>query len=640
MRTLLGFALAAALLGGRPGLAADPEPQPTFHFSFDQVDIRTLVKVAGEMTGRRFIVDDRVTGRVTVVSPDRLRRDEVLPLLQSALEASGFTMADNGDSIRVVPLAKGDSTIGGVVGPDQVTPASGLITKVIRVSNINAMELKKLLEPMIRGGKDGAVVAFSGSNHIVLTDTAENIRQAEKIIAELDKAGAARVVRVVTLEHAEAAAMAADLMSAIKGSDSAGARVSRHLQQVGEGLAALPTDVLVVPSQKANSLVLVGTPVQLQELQELIRLLDVESKTGTGRLHVIFLKYLVAEDAAKSINGLLAKTQDKDKRSSIALEPNMANNALLVECSAPDFEIVSRLVKELDTTPQQVLVEVVIAEVAAGRNVDLGVTLSTVEIPEGNANGAVGRSRPGSSDVVLDALTQGLFPQGMLVGVAHGSSRNADGTLVPNIAAAINALAKNRDVKILANPSVWAQNNAEASFSVVENIPVLRSTIEGGSGTSRDVIQNIDRLDVGIKLKLTPHVNPDNEITLKLNPVIEAIVDQSTDGQAFAPSIAKREINTTVTVSNENTIVISGLIREDRIKEVAKVPLLGDIPVLGWLFRSTSERRQRTNVLVLVTPHLVTDVREARRMKEALERKTELRPEDTAPLGSAPAPAP
>lgn len=629
---LAALALASPTLPAQQlKLAADAK-QPAYNFSFDQVDIRVLVKLAGEMTGKKFIVDSKVTGKVTVVSPERVPQEEVLPLLQSALEAAGFTLADRGETIHVIPLPEGARGGAQVVGPDVKTPASGYITKIIKVANINAIELAKLLTPLVRGGKEGAVNAFAGSNHLILTDTADNIRQAEKIVAELDRPGASETIQVIPLKHASPDDIAPEVGAAIKGTRSAGSAVARHLQQVGEGLASLPTDVLIVPAQHANSLIIVGTPLQIESARKVIELLDVEPKAGSGRLHVIFLKYLLSDDAAKSLNALLAKTVDKDKRSNIAIESSAANNALLVEASQGDFQVVKELVTQLDTMPQQVLVEIMIAEVQDGKSLDFGTTLSTVDVPKDNDIGVVGRSRPAENDTVMDIVSQNVFPQGIAFGVAKGSSL-VNGQLVPNIAAAIIALAQNRDVKILSNVPLWAQNNAEASASVVENIPVLKSTIQGGSGTSRDVIQNIERMDVGIKLKLTPHVNPNNEITLKLAPSIEAIVDQGTAG-TFSPTIARREVSTTVTVSNRQSVVISGLIREDRSHQINKVPLLGDIPFLGWLFKSKSDAVRRTNLMIIVTPRLVTDASEAAAMRADWQQRSAILPDPDAPVPS------
>ncbi len=640
-RILMSLAalLAVAPLDGTAH-AATNAPGAKVNFSFEQAELRLLIRLVGEMTGRRFVMDETLTGKVTVVTPERIPVEDVYPLLVSILEASGYTISEQGGTHRVVKLSEaGVSAAPVVVGEASNTASMGLITKVIKVQNISVVELRKLLEPLVRGGKNGAISAFLPTNHLIITDTAENIRQIELILAELDRPGASRDIEVIPLQHASATDLAQQLATAIKGRDSANDRVvARHIAQVGDGMGGLPTEVVIVPAAQANSLVVVGTPVQVGDIKSIVARLDVEPVSGYGRLHAVFLKYLSAEDAAKSLNALLAKTAEKEQRAAIALEHSVANNALIVDASPQDFEHLKTLVAQLDQMPQQVLVEVLIVEVSEERALDLGVRLATIDQPKDGSTTLLGGSRPGEEDTIMDAIQKGILPQGLSIGVARGTYTAADGTILPSIPLAVQALARNRDLKILSNVPLWAQNNTEASVNVVQNIPILRSTIEGGSGTARDTIQNIDRLDVGIKLKLTPHVNPDREVTLKLNPSIEAIIDEGPSGTTFAPTIAKREVSTTVTVSNEATVVISGLIREDRVKDVYKVPFLGDIPLLGILFRSKSERTQRTNLLIFVTPHIVTDRETAERLRAQLETKSAIT--NAVPVSVADQPVP
>lgn len=628
MKHLCHWLLAVALLATPLPNVRAAAGEGYVNFNFDQVDIPVLVKLVGEMTGRRFVVGDEITGRVTIVTPQRIPVKDAYPLLLSVLESRGITVVERGGVNQVVLLPERAVGNAPLLTPDQDTSeAQGLVTRLLHVEHVNVAELKRLLEPLVRGGKSGALAAFPPTNHLIVTDTAESIRNLERIIAELDKPGAARVIEVLTLKFASPEDLARQLVAAMRGSETAGDKVARHLQQVGDGQASLPSDVVVVPSPASNSIILVGTPVQLNEMREIVKRMDVESPSGYGRLNAIFLRYLSAEEAAKSLNALLAKS-DKDRRSPIAIEHNVANNALIVDANPQDFEYLRRLVEQLDQVPQQVMVEVLLAEVAVGRNLNLGVRLATVDAPQDGSTTAIGVSRPSDTDSLTDFLQSGTFPQGFVFGVARGSYTDPiTGNLVPNIPILIDALAQNRDVKILSNVPLWAQNNAEAVVSVVDNVPILRSTIEGGSGTARDVIQNIDRIDVGIKLKLTPHVNPDGEITLNLNPSIEAITDQGPSGTQFAPTIAKREVSTTITIPNKATVVISGMIREDRTTVVSKVPLLGDIPLLGLLFRSKREQMQRTNLLIFVTPHIVTDMAAAQEMKEKLQSQTKLSPD-------------
>jgi general secretion pathway protein D len=615
-RLSLGWALAlGAPAFGQGGPPA--APAAAVDFSFDQAELRILVKLVGEITGRRFVVDDKAEGKITVVSPAKVPVDQVYPLFLSILEARGFSVLEREGTCFVVALPAERGVLEAPVSAGGGAAPGGVVTRLFALKHIGAVEAAKLFETMVRGGKAGAVAAFGPTNHLLVTDTAGNVERVARILEELDRPGSARTIEVVTLQHASAEDLAAQVMAAVLGSRTAGARVSAHLRQVGEGAAALPSESMAIPSAHANSLVLVGTPVQLAEMKAVIEKLDVDPAGGRGGMNAVFLKYLSAEEAAKSLNALLAKTAEKDRPPRIAIEPSVANNALLIDASPRDTQWLGELIEQLDRPPQQVLVEVLIAEMTVGRQLDLGVEWSTIESPENGVSTALGRSRPGEVDVLGTALTTGVFPQGLTVGVARGL--NADGQpLVPFL---LTALQQNRDVRILASVPLWAQNNAEASASVVENIPVLKSTIEGGSGTARDVIQNIERQDVGVKLKVTPHVNANREITMQLNPSIEAVIDEGPAETPFTPTIARRELTTKVTVPDEATIVLSGLIREDRIRERDSIPLLGDIPLLGSLFRYTADRTQRSNLLIFVTPHIVDDLAKADALRQSLEAR-------------------
>ena len=614
LATLLSVAMSSSLPAFEPG-----EGETRVNFNFDQVDIRLLVQTVGEVTGRRFVMDERVKGTVTVVTPEQIRIDEVYSMFLSVLEGRGYSVIQEGEVHRVVPLPPSASLVAPIVGELESTDVDGIITKVMKLTHISAVELKRALEPMVRGAREGAVVAVGTTNHLIITDTGTNIRRFEKIIIELDKPGASKVVEAVHLDHASADEIARQVTAAMTGAVSAGSQLSRQMTQVTGGGGSLPMGVSVIPAEHSNSLLVVGTQVQIRDVLEIIRQMDVEAPTGKGRLNAIFLNYLSAEEAATSLNALLTKKLEESQIQRISIEPSLPNNALIVEATPRDFEVVRDLVQDLDRMPKQVLVEIVIAEVAFGNNFDLGVELATIDEPDDKNTTLLGRSRPSDTDVLLDTIRQNMFPQGLAVGVARGTVTLADGTVVPRIPALVTALAQDRDVRILSNIPLWAQNNKEATVSVVENIPILRSTIEGGSGTARDVIQNIERIDVGIKLRFTPHVNPDNEIMMELHPSIEAIVDEGSPDTPFTPTITKREVSTTVTIPNEQSVVMSGLIREDEIRNVAKVPLLGDIPVLGRLFRHDSTRKQRTNLLIFVTPHLVTDMKKAKELQAELE---------------------
>lgn len=616
----LGAAALSAVL--TVPVSGAPEPGPSgrqVQFNFVQADLHSVTKLVGAYTGKTFIVPESVTGKVTILTQGTIPEEEVYPLFLSMLEGSGYTVAERDGVHRVVPLPGGAPAL-----PTGSGIGGGLVTKIIPVKNVNAAEVKRSFEPLVRGGKEGALEVFTPGNHLIITDTAGNIERLQALVAELDQPGAGSTVEVVELRHASAEEVAKQLRATFGATDSAVNKVHRHFQQVAGGTGSLPTDFTVVEAPEANSLILVGMPSQIAETRRIIEKMDVESPHGFGRLNAIFLKYLSAEDAAKSLNALLGKgTEAEPSRRSIAIEPSVPNNALLVDASSQDFEYVRRLVERLDVVPQQVLVEVLIAEVNLEEGLDLGVEWFGLDVPEGSGTGGFGRTRYGDSDSMMGLLTEGSFPQGLALGIISGTFTGPDGTEYNQIPMYLKAVARDRDLKILSNIPLWAQNNLEAAVSVVENIPILKSSVEG-SGSDRDFIQNIERLDVGIKLKLTPQVNPDREIRLELNPSIESVVEESSEALRYTPTIAKREVKTTVTVPDRATVILSGLIREDTSQLRTKVPLLGDIPLLGALFRSTTTVKKRTNLLIFVTPRIVTDMQMAEKEKARLERAASL----------------
>ena len=573
-------------------------------FRFDRVDVRAFVKVMGELTGKRFVVDERVRGQITVEAP-RIAAADAYPLAVAILEAAGYTAVEGGDVVKIVPLDSGSIPIGAVQGPDSPSGGVGFLTRVIRLRQAPANEVKLMLADVLGSGKQAQVSALPSANLIVASGTADLVRRIEAMVEAIDKPGLARVMEVLPMRHVAAEELAKQLNDALAAAETEADRIRQQIASGGR-----PAGLKAVASPQANSLILVGPQAAVDDIKGLIAKLDVEVPSGRGRLRAIFLKYLTAEDAAKSLKALLAVPAGKSGAppAAIAIEPIAANNALLVDAAPRDFEVVEQLVRELDCAPGQVMIEVLIAEVSLSEGLDIGVEWAALDMPGKVGDMAVQANSTlnENSENLMQAAQNSLFPRGLSVGIAHGTRVAADGTLQTAFPALfnLNAVKKNGQVKILSNVPLLAQNNQEASVSVVNNIPILKSTIQGGSGTSRDVIQNIERMDVGIKLKLTPQINPDGEVKMKLNPSIEAILDPGVDG-AYTPTIAKREVSTTVTVPDGQIIVLSGLIREDRTKVVRKIPLLGSLPLIGWLFRRTTDQMERTNLLIFVRPRLV-----------------------------------
>jgi general secretion pathway protein D len=620
------------LASGNSALAQDSR----LKFSFDQVDVQTFVKLVGEITGKRFVLDEGVKGKITVVSPE-ITPEEVFPIFVSILESVGCSVvSESGDVYQVIRMSARKMPSAPVVLPNEQIPEQGVVTKVIRLQYVTASEMKDVLEAHVRGGKEGAIGAIDATNHLIITDTSENIRRIERIIGEVDKPGTSRGTEVVALKFAKAEDLADELTRAMSAnSESRGVpRQTRQLMRsVGGSAQESGKTVTIVASPHSNGLILVGSVSQLEELKRIISLMDVEAPSGRGRLSAIFLQYISAEEAAKSLNALLQGQRDPKNpnvltEQPIRLEPHVSNNALLVDATPRDFQLIEELIKDLDQAPEQVLIEVLIAEVMVRDDMEIGVDFAVLEFPkEVGSTVAQGTfSVRDDPSRLMNAIQTGLFPRGLSIGLAHGVSEDSDGNIVSGYPGMINidALKKDGRFDVLSQIPLLAQNNKEASVSVVHNVPLLKSTISAGAGTARDIIQNIDRVDVGIKLKLTPHINPRGEVRMELNPSIEAIIDSGPTGDALAPTIAKREVSTTVTVPDGQTVVLSGLMREDQTENIRKIPVLGSLPLIGWLFRHTITAKEKTNLIIFVTPHIVTDYAEAERVTEAWREKTRI----------------
>jgi general secretion pathway protein D len=597
-------------------------------FNFEQVEIAKLVALVGEHTGKGFVVDESVTGRVTVITGEPIPTAQAFQVLVRVLEGSGYTLVERDGLYHVRPLEGEDPLEAPVVGADAPLDQVGLVTRIMALQHIRANDVLPLLSPMVRLAEQGSLAAFAPTNHLIVTDTASNIHRIEALLAELDRPEQSDQLTVITLQHASAAELASQISQALAGAEGAGAQMTRRMQQVVNGRGAVPLGFTLVAAEQANALIVSAGPLQLKQIQDMVAKLDVPPESmAAGRLQAVFLNYLSAEAAAKQLTALLEKRKTDDRSEQVAVEADTTNNAVLVDAGPLAFASVKQLLEQIDRPPQQVLVEVMIVEVAQNQSLELGVEWSAIDgSGENGSNTVIGRSRPGETDSLSRLVQESVFPQGLTFGLSRGTLELADGTVVPRVPFLLQALDQDRDVDILSHVPLRTQNNAEATVSVVQNIPILTSVIEGGSGDNRDVIQNIERLDVGIKMKVTPQVNPNREVTLKLNPSIEAIIQQSTDGTPLTPTIARREVESTLTLPDRSTVVISGLMREDTIQEERKVPILGDIPLLGFFFRSTVDRKEKTNLLIFVTPYIVTEMAENEEATLRWQNQTGLTP--------------
>ena len=632
--------LAAAAMAGWCLAAGAQQPKdPIAIGALDRVKVEAFAQLLSDATGRPFAVAGDVDATFTVIVPGgdtlKLPADDVYAFGLSVLASAGLSVVDEGGSCRIVRLPEGGGLAVGAAMREGET-GNGLVTRVFSLQHAAADDVRRVLEG--GGGRKGWIAVLESSNHLVVTDTARTLERVALLVAELDRPGLARVTEVVPLAFADADALARQLNTTMtQAAPPEGQQLAARLQ--GAGAPGAARGGLVVAAPHANSLILVGPAALLAEYKALIARLDVDLPTGRGHLKAVSLQYLKADEAAKSLSALLeksaAKAADGKDIRRIAVEASPANNALLVDASPNDFEVVRALLEQLDRAPEQVHIRVLIAELSDSSGFTWGVGLTALTAPGKAGDTAVSagtRIAGDAGDALVEDAARGVLPQGLTAAISH-ARRNADGSLridYPGIVS-IEALRERGDVEILSETALQAQNNAEATLSIVDEIPILKSTIEGGSGTARDVIQNIERQEVGVKLKLMPHVIPGGLVRMDLQPSIESVISSGSSTTEFTPTIAKRTANTTVTVPDGQTIVIAGLTRKDKQKVDHRLPLLGDIPLLGWFFRYTREIEKTANLLILVTPIIFREPGDAAGSTEAWRLRTGIHDDAEAP---------
>lgn len=598
----------------------------TIMFNFEQVDVRVFAQVVGGFIGKRYTVAEDVQGTLTVISPNVSRKDAE-KLFSAVLESSGFTLVRDGDMNRIVALPEKIANMGTIVTDEGTTPEYGLVTRIMRLNHVSVVEMSKMLELQLN--RKDVVSTLEETNHLIITDTVSSVKKIEELVKELDKPGMARSTEVISLKHANAAELARQIMASFADNPS---RAQQLTDRMAAGTAyansvsmSVPT---IVASTHSNGLVVTGTQRQIQAVKDLVAKLDIPAPSGRSSFNIIALNYIKAEDIAKNISTVVEKfaagNGDTSLIRRVAVEAIAESNTLLVNATPEDFKAIETVIKALDVKPKQVHISVLIAEVSEGDLDKLGVTITALNSPESvGKNAFAGATRSSADNAgLLTQLSSGMFGQGLTFGIAHGSYTDANGNIVTDYPGVFNidAIKGNDKVKILANPSLGAQNNVEAEVSVVDNIPITEATITG-SGSDRDVIQNITRMDVGVKLTMTPHIIPDGIVQLELEPSIEAVTDKGISSD-YAPTISKRKVKTTVMVEDGKTIVIAGLMRNDTAEVKKKIPLLGDIPLLGWLFRWNSTEEKKTNILIFVTPTVISDATAAEALRTDLEKRT------------------
>ncbi len=606
--------------GGAPAAAAEGQ----WSINLRDADIRAFIDQVSAMTGKTFVVDQRVKGKVTVLAPEPMGSATVYQVFLSVLSVNGFAAVPTGRVIKIVPdgTAKQDS-----IPLDTSARPSGdeMITRVIAINNSSAAELVPVLRPMVP--QSGHMAAVPGANVLVVTDHGENVARLEQVIARIDGADADEL-EVVQLNHAWVGDVV-DMLGSF--SSAADAKAAGTGAARGTGGAVSTGRVRVVADERTNRLLLRGDVRARERLRQLIATLDVPAEANTGSVQVIRLRHAEAKKTADILKGMVegggsssSAGTGKDGGAAallnpaagkVAIQADESLNALVVRAEPSVMQQIKAVVSQLDVRRAQILIEAAIVEVGGSTGRDLGVQWASGDPDSGlmgvNFSG-VGRSLNEIAAAVVSPATSAGLADGVTLA---GGKRDANGDI--QFAGVLQALASNANVNLLSTPSVLTLDNQEASIVVGENVPF----ITGSSTASGDGVSNpfttIKREDVGIQLKVTPTLIDEENVKLVINQEVSSVKPSEAGVQSSDIITSKRSIATTVLAGNRQTIVLGGLI-EDRVTEtVKKVPLLGDIPVLGILFRAKSVSRGKQNLMVFLRPTVVVDGTSAGELSKA-----------------------
>ena len=591
--------LALSILLGS-GLAG-AQQQDSWTVNFNNTDIRELIKFVADATGKTIIVDPKVKGKVEVISQKPLSTDELYQLFLSILKVHGYAAVENGGVLKVID-EKGARTQASSVARKQSRANGAYVTHVIQLENVAAAKLIPVLRPLVP--QQAHLAAYAPSNAIIITDSGNNIRRIRAVIEQIDTAAVAQTT-VIRLKHASAEEVASliermDKKSKVKGAADAGSSAYS-----------------LVADKRSNSVVIIGDEVQRARLRTLVRYLDVPLE-NVGNANVIYLEYADAVEVAEVIGRVIAniskmeadKAKDPSARTTAVIEADEATNALIVTAEADAMQTIEAVVAKLDIRRAQVLVEAILVEVSNINNNALGV-----EWLFADSSGVYGASTGNNGDIGLLGQTTASIIAGSELGGAAALSANpglalgvgridADG-LSFNVL--LKALEEQSDTNILSTPSLLTLDNNEASIVVGQEVPFVTgsfSSVGDGNNNPNNPFQTIERKDVGITLRVTPRINEGDSIVMEIVQEISSLTDILIASDVITK---KREITTTVLADDGDTVVLGGLI-EDRLSEgERKVPLLGDIPWLGRLFRSSSTKLEKTNLMVFLRSTIIRD---------------------------------
>ena len=603
LRRVAGIGLLF-ILGVAPCFAAQ-----TVTLNFKDADIDSVIGWMAEQTGKNFIVDPRVKSKVTIISGKPLDKDELYQVFLSVLQVHGFAAVPSGDVIKIMPDINAKQS--GVPVASNKNPGEGdeMITRVIPLENVPAAQLVPILRPLVP--QQGHMVAYPPSNVLIISDRAANIDRIAEIISRVDLPSAENEVEVIPLQHASAVEVAR-ILTALEQQNQ------QNAQKQGGQLEGRAT---FIADERTNSILLGGGKTNRLQIRALISNLDIPLERE-GDIHVVYLRYANAKELAPVLTGIGQKVAEQEqtnkgapvaargaqaKAQNFDIQADESTNALVITASLEVFRSLQAVIRQLDVRRAQVLVEGIIAEISLNKAAQLGIQWAADGTPGGH--GPIGFTNFGSGtgsslgEIAAGAVsgTISTVPEGLTLGVGRFNSSNL------NFGALVRALQGDGSTNVLSTPTLLTLDNQEAEIVVGQNVPFVTGSYSSvsNSSTVSNPFQTIQRQNVGIDLKVKPQINEGNTIKLDVEQKVDSLAASSAGAADLITNT--RSIKTTVLVDDGEVVVLGGLIKDDLTESVQKVPGLGDLPLLGGLFRYKSTTKDKTDLMVFLHPVIMRD---------------------------------
>ena len=603
-----------------PAQDATPERRSdAVTLNFVNADIPSVVKAIGGPLGKNFIIDPRVTGNMNIVSQAPVSKELAYQILLSALRVHGYVAIEERGVVKIIPEADG-KTSGIVI--DRGTQLSGdrIVTQVFTLQNESAAQLATVLRPLI--APNNFIGAYPGNNTLVITDYAENVKRIARIIASID-IPASTDVQVIKLQYASAVDVAALL-----------ARLMPEVNPNPANPGTLAKLAIAVEPRTNSLLVRADTPALITRIKALVAGVDIPT-AANGNIHVVYLRNAEATKLAETLRGLMSGSGSSASAAPATGVPGIAGlpaaassasgsvsstiqayaptNSLVI--TAPDhvYNSMRAVIDKLDARRAQVFVEALIVEVSTSMASEFGIQWQDLSRINNSGTNLIGGTNFGGNGTNIIGASGNITTvgTGLNIGLVRGTVNIPGVGQVLNLAALARALESDQRTNVLSTPNILTLDNEEAKIVVGQNVPFITGSFSqtgtSGSTTTSNPFQTIERKDVGLTLRVTPQVAEGGSVKLKVYQEVSSVVQTTSSVKSADLITNKRSIENTVLVDDGQIVVIGGLIQDDTKNGESKVPLLGDIPFIGNLFKYQTRNRDKTNLMVFLRPYVLRD---------------------------------